>query len=155
MFNEIDSDNWETPAYVWAALAPLMPQDDLLWDPFYCDGRSAVYWEDMGFDIYHEFEDLFDVKDARGEIVVTNPPFSKLESVLPRLQDFNLPTVLLLPKEVVTKQWFVDLYQFQDTLTKEAPSGIKFIQDGKSGKAAGPECVFYFINCSWIYELQQ
>jgi len=149
------TDDWETPQYVWEALSAMLPLDDLLWDPFYCDGRSAVYWEDLGFEIYHEFEDIFEVDTARGQIVVTNPPFSKLESVLPKLQEFNLPTVLLLPKDVVTKKWFVDLYQFDDTLSKEAPTRIHFIREGKSGGAAGPECVFYFVNCHWMYPFKQ
>jgi len=148
-WQEDTKDDWETPMHVWMELAQYLP-DVLLWDPFYCDGRASVYWEDLGWEIYHELEDIFDVQEPNGQIVVTNPPFSKLENVLPKLHSFNLPTVLLIPKEVTTRKWFVDLYQFDETTSKEAPDLIHFIQDGKMAEGSGPACVFYFVNCFWL-----
>lgn len=92
-----ESDQWETPAYVWKNLLNHLPRRLTLWDPFvHENGRSAVYMEDLGFkvvrtDPYPKDDALKinvdDYHNCSVDIIVTNPPFSKFRECLKWLED--------------------------------------------------------------------
>lgn len=148
--HQTTSDDWETPASVWKDGCGFLPDVKKVWDPFYCNGRAKVYLEDLGYDVHHEKdEDFFIVDVPEGiEAIVTNPPFTKLETAIPRLVSFNLPLVCLVPKALLTKVWFIN------EITKEdewgvRPTTYKFIHfigpKGQQGPASF-ECVWLLVH---------
>lgn len=148
------SDDWETPLAVWKDLKNVLPGTAMtngkIWDPFYSNGRSKIYMEDLGYDVHSEpnqdFETLHE-KPAGVHWLITNPPFSKLEIHLPRILKFDMHICLLLPKKVLERDWFATLLQNEQvTIVNTSVKRIWFIKDGKRFGPARFECVWVVIN---------
>ena len=90
-----DSDNHITPIEVWKNIEQYIPNDKKIWSPFYFDGKQKEYFKEMGFDIIHEDEDFFNCN--KGEIIIDNPPFSKIKEICVRLKDLEKPFILIMP----------------------------------------------------------
>ena len=94
--NKKSDDEWYTPRDVWQPLAEnFIPKDKVLWEPFLGDGKSTEHLRSFGFEVISTDEDFFECN--YGDIVVTNPPFSKTEKVLKRLVELQKPFILILP----------------------------------------------------------
>jgi len=150
-------DAWETPADEWAfALCDHAPTT-VIWDPFYCNGRSGIYIEDLGFDII-EGEPCSDylrniTKEDRCEcmskqppedvdLIATNPPFSRLDIAVPWLLSHRLPIVMLLPTSYVTGA-FTLLIDSTWLVETSHPRKIGFIADGRQFPPAP-------FTCTWV-----
>jgi hypothetical protein len=103
-----------TPRYAWENVAHLIPKDKVIWEAFYGDGKSGEYLRELGFNTIHEEIDFF--TEDRGDIIVSNPPFSKSKDVLTRLKELNKPFMIILPASKVTTQYVRGL--FKDTEDK-------------------------------------
>ena len=88
-------DDYMTPKSAWEAIADFLPKDKVLWEAFYGDGKSGDYLTDLGFQVIHGDFDFFE--HDFGDVVVSNPPFSKTKEVLTRLKELDKPFVLLMP----------------------------------------------------------
>jgi len=87
--NDKDSDNYATDKKGWELIKEYIPTDKQIWSPFYCDGKQKEYFAELGFDIIHNDEDFFE--NDRGEIVIDNPPFSKMKEICKRLKELEKP----------------------------------------------------------------
>ena len=124
------NDNYYTPQKEWAAVAPYLPKDKLIWEAFYGDGKSGNYLKELGFNIIHEQEDFFATN--KGDIVVSNPPYSCKKEVLQRLYSLQKPFVLLMPYEVLFYKYFEP---FRNDCSLLIPSKrVNFLKDGKEVK---------------------
>ena len=63
-----------TPKSAWEHIKDYIPKK-VLWEAFYGDGDSGKYLRELGFTVIHEPIDFF--TENRGDVVVSNPPFSK------------------------------------------------------------------------------
>lgn len=97
-------DDYMTPKYAWENIKHLIPRDMEIWEPFYGDGRSAEYLRDMGFIVIHEPIDFFE--HNLGELIVSNPPFSKTKQILTRLLILDKPFILILPSSKINTSYF-------------------------------------------------
>jgi len=102
-------DDYMTPRYAWDNVAHLIPKDKVIWEAFYGDGASGTYLRDLGFNTIHEEIDFF--TEDRGDIIVSNPPFSKTKEVLARLKELNKPFMLILPAGKITTQYVRSLFK--------------------------------------------
>ena len=102
-------DDYMTPRYAWENVAHLIPKDKVIWEAFYGDGASGTYLRDLGFNTIHEDLDFF--TENRGDIIVSNPPFSKSKEVLTRLKELNKPFMMILPASKVTTQYVRALFK--------------------------------------------
>ena len=96
----------------------------------------------MGFDIIHEDEDFFE--NDKGDIVIDNPPFSKMTKICPRLKELNKPFILMAFSKVLTHKWFQAL--FKDHLQVIIPftrPTFTHLTNPKKGYTP-PYGVFYF-----------
>jgi hypothetical protein len=109
----------------------------------------------LGFNTIHEEIDFF--TENRGDIIVSNPPFSKSKEVLTRLKELNKPFVLILPAFKITTQYVRSLFKdsadplqliiprsrihFQKQINGETPEGWK--------NACNFDCFYY----CWKMEL--
>jgi len=96
-----------TPRHVWEDIKEFIP-NKVIWEPFYGDGTSGVHLRDMGFEVIHEDVDFFE--EDRGEVVVTNPAFSKIPEILKRLKDLNRPFIMIMPSSKINTQYFQKLF---------------------------------------------
>jgi hypothetical protein len=100
----IKHDDYMTPKHAWENIAHLIPRDKIIWEAFYGNGKSGEYLRELGFDCIHEPIDFFE-HDV-GEIIVTNPPFSKVKEVLKRLAILDKPFILILPSSKINTSYF-------------------------------------------------
>ena len=107
--NDKDSDNYATDKNGWEIIKDYIPKDKVIWSPFYCDGKQKEYFEEMGFNIIHEDEDFF--QNDKGDIIVDNPPFSKMKDICIRLKELNKPFILVAFSKVILLKWFQRLFK--------------------------------------------
>ena len=104
-----EHDHYLTPFHIWEKIAHLLPRDREVWEPFYAEGSSGAHLERLGFRVRHDpLEDFF--QHNHGDIIVSNPPFSKKREVLERLYTIGKPFVLILPASSLATQYAIDLF---------------------------------------------
>jgi hypothetical protein len=101
-------DDYMTPESAWTSIKDFIPKNKKLWEAFYGDGESGKILEKMGFDVVHKPVDFF--KNDLGEVVVSNPPFTKKKEVLTRLKELNKPFILILPSSTINTQYMRQLF---------------------------------------------
>jgi len=104
-----DSDNYSTDKIGWEIIKEYIPNDKIIWSPFYCDGKQKIYFKEMGYDIIHEDENFF--QNNKGDIIIDNPPFSKMKEICLRLKDLDKPFILVAFSKVILMKWFQKLFK--------------------------------------------
>lgn len=104
-----DSDNYATDKKGWEIIKEYIPTDKQIWSPFYCDGKQKEYFAEMGFDIIHDDEDFF--QNNKGDIVIDNPPFSKMKDICIRLKELDKPFIIIAFSKVMLMKWFQRLFK--------------------------------------------
>ena len=144
-------DDYMTPKYAWENISHLIPKDKQIWEPFYGDGKSGDYLQEIlgsDIEIIHKNEDFFKV-NYPDTTIITNPPFSRSKEVLTRLKELGKPFIIIQPVSKMNTQWFRSLFKgdknFQIIIP---PKRINFARmvDGKviEGKShANFECNYY------------
>jgi hypothetical protein len=97
-------DDYMTPKYAWENIQQFIPKDKIIWEAFYGDGASGKYLKELGFNVIHEAIDFF--KNDVGEIIVSNPPFSKSKEVMNRLLELDKPFILIMPLIKINTSYF-------------------------------------------------
>jgi hypothetical protein len=88
-------DDYMTPKYAWENIQQFIPRDKIIWEAFYGNGKSGEYLTELGFNVIHEQVDFFE--NNLGDVIVTNPPFSKAKEILKKLLEYDKPFILILP----------------------------------------------------------
>jgi hypothetical protein len=104
-------DDYMSPKYAWENIKQYIPKDKVIWEAFYGDGSSGSYLKELGFNVIHEEIDFFD--NDKGDIVVSNPPFTLIPNILKRLVEIDKPFILIMPSPKINTQYFRKL--FSDT----------------------------------------
>ena len=104
----IKHDDYMTPKYAWENIKDFIPNDKKIWEAFYGDGESGKYLTELGFDVIHEEIDFFE--NDKGEVVVSNPPFSLCKEIFTRLVELDKPFILILPSSKINTQYFRKLF---------------------------------------------
>jgi hypothetical protein len=137
---EIKDDEYMTPKSAWEQIQHLIPRDKVIWEAFYGDGKSGEFLTELGFNVIHENIDFF--KHNKGDIVVSNPPFTLKFPVLKRLKELNKPFILLLPASVLGTKQLHSL--FGNELQVIVPNGrINWIKNGEQTKACWFASFYY------------
>lgn len=101
-------DDYMTPKYAWDNIKQFIPTDKVIWEAFYGDGVSGKHLTELGFNVIHEPVDFFE--ENRGDIIVSNPPFSKSKEVLTRLKELDKPFIIILPSSKINTQYVRSLF---------------------------------------------
>jgi hypothetical protein len=101
-------DDYMTPRSAWEDIKDYIPRDKIIWEPFYGDGKSGEYLREMGFDVIHEDLDFFE--HDKGQVVVSNPPFTLAKDILTRLKELKKPFILILPSSKINTLYFRELF---------------------------------------------
>lgn len=138
-----ESDNYITNKEDWLKIKKYIPEDKIIWSPFYCDGKQKEYFKEMGFDIIHEDKDFFSYTPEY-DIVIDNPPFSKKKEILNRLKDLDKPFIIICPSMMLGYKYFQT--DFKDHIQIIIPSTrIKFKHlTSDNNNYTPPFASFYF-----------
>ena len=141
MWNSVvdKNDDYMTPKAVWELVAPYLPKDQIIWEAFYGDGRSGQFLRELGFNVIHEDLDFF--QHNLGDIVVSNPPYSKKMRNLHRLKELGKPFVLVLPASVLGTKTLQTL--FPDIQLIIPRGRVSFIRDGHQTESVWFASFFY------------
>jgi len=137
----IEHDDYMTPKFVWENIKDYIPNNKLIWECFYGDGESGKHLKDLGYDIIHEPIDFFD--NNKGDILISNPPFSKKKEVFTRLKELNKPFIMICPSSMLNTQYIRELFmnKLQIIIPKRRINFIKKI-DGVIPENWGDRCNF-------------
>jgi hypothetical protein len=102
-------DDYMTPKSAWESILHLIPKDKVIWEPFYGDGQSGEILRELGLNVIHQDEDFFE--NNRGDIVVSNPPFTLNQPILERLVALDKPFILIMPSPKLCTQYMRKLFQ--------------------------------------------
>jgi len=98
-------DDYMTPCSAWENIQHMIPKDKVLWEAFYGNGQSMQYLQELGYMVEGgPDEDFF--QHNKGEIIVTNPPFTIIPAILERLIDLDKPFILIMPSSKINTQYF-------------------------------------------------
>jgi len=97
-------DDYMTPKSAWENIVKFIPKDKVLCDPFYGNGDSGRFLTELGFSVIHENEDFFE--NDRGEVYVTNPPFTLIEKILPEMFKRGKPFIMIMPASKIATQYY-------------------------------------------------
>ena len=100
----IKHDDYMTPKYAWENIKHLIPKDKIIWEAFYGDGSSGTFLQELGFETIHEDIDFFN--NDKGDMIVSNPPFSKSKQVMNRLKELDKPFIIIMPCSKISTQYF-------------------------------------------------
>jgi hypothetical protein len=95
----IKHDDYMTPRYAWENIQQYIPTDKVIWEAFYGDSKSGTYLKDLGFNTIHEPVDFFE--NDLGDIIISNPPFSKTKEIMNRLKQIDKPFILIMPQSKI------------------------------------------------------
>ncbi len=133
-------DDYMSPRYAWDNINQYIPKDKVIWEAFYGDGKSAEYLRDLGCkEVIHEPIDFFE--NNKGEVIISNCPFSKSKDVVIRLKELDKPFIIIMPCFKISTSYFRE--NFKNT---ESPIQIiiprKRIQFIKNGDELQNKCNF-------------
>jgi len=138
----IEHDDYMTPKYAWNNIKHLIPKDKKIWEAFYGDGKSGTYLTELGFDVIHDDSDFFE--SNKGDIVVSNPPFSKTKEVLTRLKELQKPFILILPSGKINTQYVRENYKNQGLQIIIPRKRIQFVKNGNElQNKCNFDCFYY------------
>jgi hypothetical protein len=140
-YPHVKKDQYGTPASAWQNVAHLLPAHLRIWEPFWMDGASGQYLRALGFTVHHENEDFFKIDKAgalqRGDIVVSNPPFSRKQELLRRLKDLGLPFVLILEDNVQATEYYHNIFGTDRPTVLSPQKRFGFVSEEGVQKAEG------------------
>ena len=105
----IKHDDYMTPKHAWEDIKDYIPKDKVIWEAFYGNGKSGAYLKELGFNVIHDKIDFF--IENKGDVVVSNPPFSLSKEVLHRLKELDKPFILILPSSKINTQYIRQLFK--------------------------------------------
>lgn len=148
-------DDYVTPKTAWFAIEEYIPKDKVIYEPFYCDGKSGENLRELGLNVIHEDIDFFE--NDLGDIVVTNPPFTKIPEILKRLKELKKPFIMIMPSPKINTQYFRKLFsKDEDPIQIIIPrKRIQFIRmiNGEVDKNAEKKCNFDCFYYCWKMNL--
>lgn len=143
-YNQADdykySEDYCTPKSAWEQITEYIPKDRQIWEPFYCDGKSGEFLQELGYDVIHKDEDFFKV-EYPDSVIVSNPPFNNLKKILTRLKELGNPFILIMPIGTICTIYFKDL--FPEIQLIIPTKRIQFLKNGDQLKRCYFSCAYY------------
>jgi len=92
-------DDYMTPDYAWENIKQYIPKDKTIWECFFGDGNSGKCLERLGLKVIHQPVDFFECD--LGDVIVSNPPFSKTKDIMKRLLVLDKPFIIIMPSSKI------------------------------------------------------
>tara|TARA_R110002072_G_scaffold4475_1_gene31215 strand:+ start:302 stop:787 length:486 start_codon:yes stop_codon:yes gene_type:complete len=138
----IQHDDYMTPKSAWENIKQYIPKNKVIWEAFMGDGKSGQYLSELGFNVIHNDNDFFE--NNEGDIVVSNPPFTKKKEILQRLKELDKAFILLMPQNTLNNNYIREFFnnEIQIIIPRKR---IQFIKNGEDGheKKCNFDCFYY------------
>lgn len=128
-------DEQMTPKYAIMPLLKYIPKDKIIWCPFdTLESEFVKIFQKEGYKvIFSHIKDGIDFfeyhPEEKYDIIISNPPYSKKDKILKRLNELNKPFAMLMPLPTLQGQKrFNDIKDCQALIFDKR---IKYIKDGK------------------------
>jgi len=108
-------DDYMTPFSAWDNIKHLIPNDKVIWEPFYGDGTSGEHLTKLGFNVIHQDKDFY-TYDVPNSVVVSNPPFTDCKNIITKLTNDNRPFIMIMPVSKITTQYFRQMFNNSEPL---------------------------------------
>jgi hypothetical protein len=105
---------------------------------------SGSHLKDLGFNTIHEPVDFFE--NDLGDLIVSNPPFSHLQQILPRLKVLGKPFIMIMPSTKINTVYFRDLFKdegIQIIIPRKRIQFIKMPLDANNKQHCNFDCFYY------------
>ena len=100
----IKHDDYMTPKSAWENIKQFIPLDKVIWEAFYGDGKSGEILKELGFNVIHEEIDFYE--HNKGDIIISNPPFSDAKNIMNRLLEIDKPFIIIMPQPKINTSYF-------------------------------------------------
>ena len=130
-------DDYTTPKDAFEMLLPYIDTSNIIYEPFYCEGLSAQYLTELGYNVIHKNEDFYENWSKYDfDIIITNPPYSSKVKVFKELYKIDKPFAVLVPVSTITKLFLKQIFnQHLDKIGMIVPpKRIHFIKGGVQSK---------------------
>ena len=137
-------DDYMTPKHAWEAIKEFIPKDKVIWEAFYGDGESGNYLTELGYNVIHEEVNFFE--NDLGDIIVSNPPFSLVKDIMPRLDELDKPFILLMPSSKINTSYMRSFKKrLQIIIPRKRIHFVKMTADGTKTetKSCNFDCFYY------------
>jgi len=136
-------DDYMTPKYAWENIQEFIPKDKIIWEAFMGDGKSGDYLVSLGFQVIHNNHDFF--TSNHGEIIVSNPPFSDVKKIMPRLKELDKPFILIMPCSKICTSYFRENFKNTDSPIQIIipRKRIHFLKNGTEKTSCNFDCFYY------------
>ena len=155
--NFLKFDDYMTPKTAWENIQHLIPKNKVIWEPFYGDGESGKDLQSLGFEVIHKPIDFFN--NNLGDIIISNPPFSKSKEIMKRLKLLDKPFILIMPSSKINTGYMRNDYinsKLQIIIPKKRIHFLKQI-DGKTPdewkNACYFDCFYYCYKMNFIKDI--
>jgi hypothetical protein len=126
------------PASTWEDIKQYIPMDKTIWEPVYDDDGTSG----------KNLRDFFE--NDKGEIIISNPPFTLITKILPRLIKINKPFILLMPSSKINLEYFRKLFFLHENKIQII---IPKKKNGKVLKNSKSQCNFDCFYYCWKMNL--
>jgi len=139
-----NDDDYETTPEIWNNIVPFLSFDKIIYEPFYCSGRSKEILNNIGYEnVIHKDEDFFvNYQRHNYDIIVSNPPFSKKKKIFDTLREIDKPFIMIVPVSIITKQFFMDKYKGEDISILIPRNRMQFSKKGDINKRCWFDTIF-------------
>jgi len=152
----IKHDDYMTPFSAWENIKHIIPNDKVIWESAYGDGKSGEFLKDLGFNVIHEKIDYFNTQPKEWDIHITNPPFSKKKEWFTRAKELDKPFIIICPSSMINTQYIRNLFKddkLQIIIPRKRIHFNKLI-DGETPKNCKNACNFDCFYYCWRINLK-
>ena len=145
-------DDYMTPKSAWENIKHLIPKDKVIWECFYGDGTSGQNLRDLGFNVIHEPIDFFE--NNKGEILLSNPPFSLKKEVFTRLIELDKPFIMISSQQLLFTQYFRKIMDGNNLQIIIPRKRIQFIKNGNElQNKCNFDCFYYCYKMNLVKDI--
>ena len=165
-FKTRKSDEYYTPKYVWELISPLLDKNKVIWEAFHKETDTHIpssnNFRELGFTVVQTQKDFFE--ENHGDVIVSNPPYSKNKEIMTRLVELNKPFCLIVNECCLHSKYFRKIFKDTfDDIQLIIPSKIDFLikneeninENDEREFLIGKGCPFYSILICWKMNLEK
>lgn len=106
------NDNYTTTKEGWEKIKKFIPNNKIIYSPFYSEGKMKIYFKEMGFDIIHNNEDFFEsYLNHDYDLIIDNIPFSRRREIFLKLKEIGKPFIIICLSTLICSKWFCNLFK--------------------------------------------
>ena len=132
-----------TPKSAWEAIVQYLPEKPIIWEAFsISSSRSADYLRELGYTVLSPPADFFLTDFSRvADIIVSNPPYDLVKTIMPRLLEIDMPFCLLMPSSKINTNYFRE-WSDKNIQIIIPRKRIQFDKDNDGTVTCGNKCNF-------------